>query len=65
MATQWRLRLGVEKQTIPEPFPKSRKTIADAIEEAIFDAFGLDPPEDNSRPIRSAGKEKADVTDAG
>ena len=43
-----------------EPFPQSRIMIADAIEEAIFDAFGMEPPLTNSRPIRdSAGKEKS------
>ncbi len=40
------------------PFPKARRMIADAIEEAIFDAFGMDPPESNSRPIRAAGQPK-------
>lgn len=36
----------------PSIFPKSRALIADAIEEAIFDAFGMQPPETNSRPLR-------------
>lgn len=46
-----------DKTTSPGPFPKSRKLIVDAIEEAIFDAFGMEPPEDNSRPIRDAAKD--------
>jgi hypothetical protein len=36
------------------PFPKSTLMIEDAIEEAIFDAFGMEPPAGNSRPIRRA-----------
>ncbi len=35
-------------------FPKSRKMIFDAIEEAACDAFGVEPPPDNSRPIQNA-----------
>ena len=38
-------------------FPKSSALIADAIEEAIFDAFGVEPPPGNSRPIRTASAE--------
>ena len=37
-----------------EPFPRSRRMIADAIEEAIFDAFDIEPPADNTRPVRNA-----------
>ena len=43
-------------QNTKELFPKSRQMIADAIEEAIFDAFGMEPPEGNSRPIRNPTK---------
>lgn len=43
-----------EPVTTPDPFPRSRAMIEDAIEEAIFDAFGIEPPEGNSRPIKGA-----------
>jgi hypothetical protein len=45
----------------PDRFPKSRRMIFDAIEEAIFDAFDMEPPADNSRPIRDAGQPSADA----
>lgn len=38
------------------PLRKSRRMIADAIEEAIFDAFEMEPPAGNSRPVRQATK---------
>lgn len=39
-----------------DPFPKARALIADAIEEAVFDAFGMEPPASNGRPILSASQ---------
>lgn len=50
-----------ESRTTAEMFPKSRQLIADAIEEAIFDAFGMEPPASNSRPIKNAPKPKPPV----
>lgn len=47
--------------THPEPgapFARTRRLIADAIEEAIFDAFDMEPPEGNSCPIRRAEQER-------
>lgn len=49
----------------PPPFPKSRKMIADAIEEAIFDAFGIEPPEGNAKPIQNSGKPAKDERSRG
>jgi hypothetical protein len=46
-------------KTSREMFPRSRAMIADAIEEAIFDAFDMEPPASNTRPIRNASKKEA------
>lgn len=45
-------------KTIAKPLPKSRAMIADAIEEAIFGAFGMEPPGGNTRPIANAAHSK-------